>query len=185
MGLGKTVMALALVGATLDQQSAPTLVVCTPSLVEQWRQEVERWLPEADCVVVEGKKKGSLAAQLKGRKGVAVASYTALRNIDVTGAQLHRIIMDEAHTMGSLRPPSESTMGRVGHAEVSCLGAAWVLLGCCLGAAWVLLGCCLGAAWVLLGWGVRACVVHPPTHLGNSSAPRRCAPPSPRRAAGP
>lgn len=116
MGLGKTVMTLALVAATLDQQDAPTLVVCPSGLVKQWQQEVARWLPGVDCVLVNSKR--SLAQQLGGRKGVALVAYNTLQTLVVTGAQLHRVVFDEAHAMGPVRPPSESTLNSVGRALV-------------------------------------------------------------------
>ena len=107
MGLGKTVMALSLVAATLEEQESPTLVVCPSTLVQQWKREAARWLPGVDCVVVTSTR--TLASQLDGHRGLALAAYSTLRRINVAGAQLHRVVFDEAHTMGSARPPSPST----------------------------------------------------------------------------
>lgn len=134
MGLGKTVMTLALVAATLKEQEAPTLVVCPAGLVTQWRDEAARWVPSATLRVLETTaRRGTLAAQLAGAPDIAFASYATLARLDTAGVQLHRVVFDEAHTLPSLRPPSAQRPAREHSASEACASVdaalRWALSG--------------------------------------------------------
>ena len=132
MGSGKTIMTLALIASTLQTHQAPTLVVCTPSLVQQWKQELRRWLPGVECVVVNYKRgpdgvSRGLAQQLEGKRGcVAVVATTKLLRMDVSGIELHRVVFDEAHTLPAA---SMATVSRKLTEVRAAAGAcAWLLV---------------------------------------------------------
>lgn len=60
MGLGKTVQVAVLLGVIArlwkgTGVGAPFLVFCPLSLLEQWRRELEKWAPELEVVVLQGK----------------------------------------------------------------------------------------------------------------------------------
>lgn len=50
VGLGKTAMGLA--GATLEG-ALPTLVVCQPHLINQWKQQIEKFIPSAQVYIFQ------------------------------------------------------------------------------------------------------------------------------------
>lgn len=109
VGLGKTIMTLALVRSTLHEQAAPTLVVAPAGLLKQWHAEVAKWLPGVECFVLS---KGSLAQQIAGKaRGVALVSYHILQRLTID-ADVHRVVFDEAHTLPITRPPNANAPAR-------------------------------------------------------------------------
>lgn len=82
MGAGKTVQAaVALKRAGVD--SLPALIICTSSMLDTWAQEVEKWCPGVEVVVVRGsaakRRKLIEEAHYLGTPVVLVMTWGALR----------------------------------------------------------------------------------------------------------
>ena len=58
MGLGKTLQAIAFIKSEVEenQDKQPSLVVCPTSLVFNWKDEIEKFAPSLNCIVVSGNK---------------------------------------------------------------------------------------------------------------------------------
>lgn len=73
MGLGKTVQSLALVHKLRNEgETRPALLVCPTSVMENWRLEAARFIPDEKIILHHGAKR------LKGNKFVNAASDAAL-----------------------------------------------------------------------------------------------------------
>jgi len=76
MGCGKTIEAIASIAA-LDL--FPAVVVCPPSLVLNWKAEVNAWLPGKTVDVVKGARHKPVGAD------VTIMGYTMMRSIQAAG----------------------------------------------------------------------------------------------------
>lgn len=100
MGLGKTLQALTwlrLQRLNPEAQGRPALVICPTSLVENWRQEAEKFAPELKVQVVAGQDRHAHWEELAGAE-LIVTSYALLRR-DVEHYEamaLSAVILDEA-----------------------------------------------------------------------------------------
>ncbi|MGH4119592.1 SNF2 helicase associated domain-containing protein [Clostridium sp.] len=58
MGLGKTLEAIAFIQSEVEgnETKQPSLVVCPTSLVYNWKDEIEKFAPSLNCIVVSGNK---------------------------------------------------------------------------------------------------------------------------------
>ncbi len=80
MGLGKTIqaiVALRLLRAHRDITSA--LVVAPASVLDQWRQELQKWAPELTAIIIRGTA-AERSWQWKAERDVTLISYDALRS---------------------------------------------------------------------------------------------------------
>ena len=80
MGLGKTIqaiVALRLLRAHRDIKSA--LVVAPASILDQWRQELQKWAPELTAIIIRGTA-AERSWQWKAERDVTLVSYDALRS---------------------------------------------------------------------------------------------------------
>ncbi|MGH8020308.1 MAG: DEAD/DEAH box helicase [Opitutaceae bacterium] len=79
MGLGKTLQALALITAAKQTRktSAPCLVVCPASLVENWRREAARFAPGLKVLVHHGSDREDESRALR-EAGLVITSYGTL-----------------------------------------------------------------------------------------------------------
>ena len=80
MGLGKTIqaiVALRLLRAHRDITSA--LVVAPASVLDQWRQELQKWAPELTAIIIRGTA-AERSWQWKAERDVTLVSYDALRS---------------------------------------------------------------------------------------------------------
>ena len=80
MGLGKTIqaiVALRLLRAQRDITSA--LVVAPASVLDQWRQELQKWAPELTAIIIRGTA-AERSWQWKAERDVTLVSYDALRS---------------------------------------------------------------------------------------------------------
>ena len=100
MGLGKTLQALAwlqLERSRPDAKGKPALVVCPTSLVENWREEAERFAPGLRVLVLSGSERHEHFDELP-QADMAITSYALLRR-DVeryADVRFAAMILDEA-----------------------------------------------------------------------------------------
>jgi SNF2 family DNA or RNA helicase len=104
MGLGKTLQALALVQRHRDSGHVrPVLLVCPTSVIENWKQEAERFFPDMRFYIHHGinRLKGEDFAFQARRSAMVISSYSLLRRdlplykgIDWLG-----VILDEAQSI--------------------------------------------------------------------------------------
>ena len=89
MGLGKTAQAL----ASLEHLDAfPALVVCPASLKENWRREVQKWIPHRTTCVLSGKSDITNADIIIVNYDIVGRFVEALQFVD-----LQALICDESH----------------------------------------------------------------------------------------
>lgn len=97
MGLGKTLQSLT---ASVLLKSNKTLIICPNSAKYNWAQEIERYLPDASYIIVEGTKKEREKILLTKQKiNFFIINYDAIWNLLDTFKGLHfdLMILDEAH----------------------------------------------------------------------------------------
>jgi hypothetical protein len=104
MGLGKTLQALALVRRYRDVgHTRPVLLVCPTSVMENWRQEAERFFPDMRLYIHHGRDrlKGGAFTARAGRSAMVVSGYSLLhrdlafhKEVDWLG-----VILDEAQNI--------------------------------------------------------------------------------------
>ncbi|MEB8341335.1 DEAD/DEAH box helicase, partial [Streptomyces endophyticus] len=99
MGLGKTVQAIAALTHLAAEGQSHFMVVCPASVLVNWTREIEarsalRVLP------VHGSDRAEAFADWKGRGGVAVTTYDALRTLPAPGGgEVGMLVVDEAHAV--------------------------------------------------------------------------------------
>lgn len=76
MGLGKTVQALAFLLARRSSQ--PALIVCPSSLVTNWRNEAQRFVPELKVLVLAGPERHARFEEI-AQSAIVITSYALLQ----------------------------------------------------------------------------------------------------------
>ena len=104
MGLGKTVQMLALIQQYVNMgASRPVLLVCPMSLIENWRKEAARFVPELSVMIHHGAKRKTDAAFKKDAKkhALVISSYgLAQRDISfIKGVCWGGVVLDEAQNI--------------------------------------------------------------------------------------
>jgi superfamily II DNA or RNA helicase len=104
MGLGKTVQALALIHTLRSEgERRPVLLICPTSVMENWRLEAARFVPEERVLLHHGSKrlKGEGFAAAARESGIVISSYSLLHRdvshyarVDWCG-----LILDEAQNI--------------------------------------------------------------------------------------
>lgn len=97
MGLGKTVQALAVLAQTPHLQNAPHLVICPTSLTENWRREIQRFVPEFRIGVAQGNLRDLVWNNVHDYD-IIITSYAIIRR-DIQHLANRRftvLILDEA-----------------------------------------------------------------------------------------
>ena len=100
MGLGKTLQTLAwLQGkrSLREAQGKPALIVCPTSLVENWAEEAERWVPSLKVLVLSGAERHERWSEVE-TTDLVVTSYALIRrDIDrYAGIHFSAAVLDEA-----------------------------------------------------------------------------------------
>ncbi|MCC5844997.1 MAG: DEAD/DEAH box helicase [Verrucomicrobia bacterium] len=100
MGLGKTLQTLvwlALPRVRADESQQPALIVCPASLVENWIEEANRFLPGLTAVAIHGSKRKPLWEQAATADLVVIA-YSLLRRdlAEATAIEWSALVLDEA-----------------------------------------------------------------------------------------
>ncbi|WP_372344847.1 DEAD/DEAH box helicase [Streptomyces sp. KL116D] len=99
MGLGKTVQAIAVLTHLVAEGQSHFMVVCPASVLVNWTREIEA-RSALRAVPLHGPGRADAFADWKGRGGVAVTTFDALRGFPVPGGgELGMLVVDEAHSV--------------------------------------------------------------------------------------
>ncbi|MCY0940638.1 DEAD/DEAH box helicase [Streptomyces antarcticus] len=97
MGLGKTIQAIAALAHLAAGGQSHFMVVCPASVLINWTREVEA-RSTLRVTALHGPDKREAYADWKGRGGVGVTTFDALRGFPAPGAgELGMLVVDEAH----------------------------------------------------------------------------------------
>ncbi|MGW4756496.1 DEAD/DEAH box helicase [Streptomyces chartreusis] len=97
MGLGKTIQAIAALAHLAGEGQSHFLVVCPASVLINWTREIEK-RSALRVTPLHGPDRQEAFADWKGRGGVAVTTFDALRGFPVPGGgELGMLVVDEAH----------------------------------------------------------------------------------------
>jgi hypothetical protein len=109
MGLGKTIQALGFLASNPSPSSGkpvlPALVICPSSVLGNWKNEVEAWLPHLTAGIYESK---GGKAQVPNTDVVMVTHTTCGNETDRLINRFQTIIVDEAHYGKNLYAPGGS-----------------------------------------------------------------------------
>ncbi|MGH4052970.1 MAG: SNF2 helicase associated domain-containing protein [Clostridium sp.] len=101
MGLGKTIQAIAFIQSEVEENDnkQPTLVVCPTSVVYNWKDEIEKFAPTLNCIVISGSK-NSREEQKQNIVDfdVVITSYSLIRRDieDYEKIKFRHCFLDEA-----------------------------------------------------------------------------------------
>ncbi len=104
MGLGKSVMALALIARDWESSTdAPVLLVCPTSVIGNWQREIARFTPDLPVIVHHGGERARDGRLLPrhARTALVVTSYgVLLRDLDLLKTVRWRgVVLDEAQNV--------------------------------------------------------------------------------------
>lgn len=103
MGLGKTLETIAFLSLPKERKK-PSLIIVPKSVLYNWKDEIERFVPSLKVSLLDGSKEERLLLikEMKEEKeGVYVVSYDSLRNDSehYEGIEFDAIVCDEAQTI--------------------------------------------------------------------------------------
>ncbi|GHE02997.1 SNF2-related protein [Streptomyces alanosinicus] len=99
MGLGKTVQAMAALTHLAAEGQSHFMVVCPASVLVNWTREIEG-RTSLHVTPLHGPDRHEAFAYWKGRGGVAVTTFDALRGFPVPGGgEIGMLVVDEAHAV--------------------------------------------------------------------------------------
>ncbi|MFD9001746.1 DEAD/DEAH box helicase [Streptomyces sp. NPDC059582] len=97
MGLGKTIQAIAVLAHLAAEGQSHFMVVCPASVLVNWTREIEA-RSALRVAVLHGPDRQDAFADWKGRGGVAVTTFDALRGFPAPGGgEVGLLVVDEAH----------------------------------------------------------------------------------------
>ncbi|MGQ4388491.1 DEAD/DEAH box helicase [Streptomyces sp. SAS_270] len=97
MGLGKTIQAIAVLAHLAAEGQSHFVVVCPASVLVNWTREIEA-RSALRVTVLHGPDRHYAFADWKGRGGVAVTTFDALRGFPSPGGgEVGLLVVDEAH----------------------------------------------------------------------------------------
>jgi SNF2 family DNA or RNA helicase len=112
MGLGKTVQTLAHLALekSAGRLRKPTLIVAPVSAIGNWQQEVHRFAPELELLVLHGNRRREQFSRIRGAD-IVLTGYPALHlDAEVWLAQdFYLVILDEAQTIKNPRAKVSQT----------------------------------------------------------------------------
>ena len=82
MGLGKTLQAIALILSDVEENEnkQPSLVICPTSVVYNWKDEIEKFAPALNCIVISGNKsQRNQQKQNIEETDIVITSYALIR----------------------------------------------------------------------------------------------------------
>lgn len=99
MGLGKTIQAIAVLAHLAAEGQSHFMVVCPASVLVNWTREIEA-RSALRVMVLHGPDRHYAFADWKGRGGVGVTTFDALRGFPAPGGgEVGLLVVDEAHTV--------------------------------------------------------------------------------------
>ncbi|MGV4986452.1 DEAD/DEAH box helicase [Streptomyces sp. NRAIS3] len=99
MGLGKTVQAMAALTHLVAEGQSHFMVVCPASVLVNWTREIEA-RTSLHVTPLHGPDRHDAFAYWKGRGGVAVTTFDALRGFPLPGGgEIGMLVVDEAHAV--------------------------------------------------------------------------------------
>ena len=104
MGLGKTLQSIAFILSeqpTIRKSGNPALIVSPASLMYNWKNELKRFAPGLDTVVVDGSKQERDRICRESTADILITSYPLLRRDVATYAarDFHTLVLDEAQAI--------------------------------------------------------------------------------------
>ena len=97
--LGKTIQALAVIASRKANNltNKPSIIICPTSLLENWRQEANRFTPSLRVTVISGSDRAHDFAAIP-EFDLAITSYALLRrdSVDYEDIQFDYVVLDEA-----------------------------------------------------------------------------------------
>ncbi|HEY3483639.1 MAG TPA: DEAD/DEAH box helicase [Streptomyces sp.] len=97
MGLGKTVQAIAVLAHLAAEGQSHFMVVCPASVLVNWTREIEA-RSALRATLLHGPDRYDAFADWKGRGGIAVTTFDALRGFPAPGGgEVGLLVVDEAH----------------------------------------------------------------------------------------
>lgn len=117
MGLGKTLQTLVWLSMERVREkdrNLPALVVCPTSLVENWKHEAAKFVPEMKTVVISGSGRKHLFESISSCD-LAITSYSLLRrDIDeYSGRRFSAVILDEAQNIKNRATQNAASVKRL------------------------------------------------------------------------
>ncbi|MFJ8492325.1 DEAD/DEAH box helicase [Streptomyces sp. NPDC094038] len=99
MGLGKTIQAIAVLAHLAAEGQSHFMVVCPASVLVNWTREIEA-RSALRVLLLHGPDRRDVFADWKGRGGVGVTTFDALRGFPVPGGgEVGLFVVDEAHSV--------------------------------------------------------------------------------------
>ncbi|GAA3642367.1 DEAD/DEAH box helicase [Streptomyces chitinivorans] len=99
MGLGKTIQAIAVLAHLAAEGQSHFMVVCPASVLVNWTREIEA-RSALRVTVLHGPDRHYAFADWKGRGGVGVTTFDALRGFPAPGGgEVGLLVVDEAHSV--------------------------------------------------------------------------------------
>ncbi|NGX33988.1 MAG: RNA polymerase-associated protein RapA [Candidatus Anoxychlamydiales bacterium] len=99
MGLGKTLQAIVAIVQTQSNQAAPSIVVCPTSLLYNWQEEINKFSPKTNAIVIDGipNQRKKIISSVK-ENDIIITSYTLIqKDIDLYKEKTFSYaILDEA-----------------------------------------------------------------------------------------
>ncbi|MFG3252697.1 DEAD/DEAH box helicase [Streptomyces sp. NPDC048172] len=99
MGLGKTIQAIAVLAHLAAEGESHFVVVCPASVLVNWVREIEA-RSALPVTVLHGPERQEAFSDWKGRGGVGVTTFEALRGFPAPGGgEIGLLVVDEAHSV--------------------------------------------------------------------------------------
>lgn len=98
MGLGKTIQAIAVLAHLAAGGQSHFMVVCPASVLVNWIREIEA-RSALRVMMLHGPDRHHAFADCKGRVGVGVTTFDALRGFPAPGGEVGLLVVDEAHSV--------------------------------------------------------------------------------------
>ncbi|MEU6378232.1 DEAD/DEAH box helicase [Streptomyces sp. NPDC046909] len=112
MGLGKTIQAIAVLTHLAAEGQSHFLVVCPAGVLVNWIREIEA-RSTLRPVVLHGPDRPHAFADWKGRGGVGVTTFEALRGFPVPGGgEVGLLVVDEAHAVKNPQAKRSQTVAQ-------------------------------------------------------------------------
>jgi SNF2 family DNA or RNA helicase len=111
MGLGKTIQAIAVLAHLAAEGQSHFMVVCPASVLVNWTREIEA-RSALRVMVLHGPDRHHAFADWKGRGGVGVTTFDALRGFPAPGGgEVGLLVVDEAHSVKNPKAKRSQAVG--------------------------------------------------------------------------